>query len=303
MRITNDRTYWDGVGLSSDGKTIVSVQSHRDAQIWVAPDGDAQRARSVVSTVGLSYGLSWTNKGKLVFSSMAQDRLNISLIDPEDGNQTQLTVNGDNYTPAVSPDGRFIVFASNRTGSFNIWRINAEDGSDLKPLTFSDGNSYPSFLPDGQSVVYDNQNSAKPTLWRLPIEGGEPVKLTEEYARMPVVSPDNQFIACRYYVEEGLRGIAIIPVQGGAPIKLLPIPVMDWQRVQWLANGRALSYVKTVNGTSNLWSYDLDSDSARQLTDFKDERIFSYSWSPDYKLLACERGREVRDVTMIELPK
>ncbi|MEP6820638.1 MAG: protein kinase [bacterium] len=303
-RITNDRTYYDGVGLSSDGKTIVSVQSHRAAQIWVAPDGDSLRAKSIVSTVGLSYGLSWTNKGKLVFSSMAQDRLNISLIDPDGGNQIQLTVNGgDNYTPAASPDGHFIVFASNRTGSFNIWRMNADDGSDLKQLTFSDGNSYPSFLPDGQSLVYDNQDSAKPTVWRLPIEGGEPVKLTDQYARMPVVSPDNQFIACRYYVEEGLRGIAILPVQGGAPIKLLPIPVMDWQRVQWLANGRALSYLKTVNGTSNLWSYDLDSGSAKQLTDFKEERIFSYSWSPDYKLLACERGLEVRDVTMIRLPK
>lgn len=302
VRITNDRVYNEGVGISSDGKSIVTVQSHRDAKIWVAPDGDVRRAKAIASTVGFTYGLGWTGKGKIAFSSMAQDRLNISLTDLDGANQTQLTVNaGDNYTPATSPDGRYIVFASNRTGSFNIWRMSADDGSDPKQLTFSDGNSYPSVLPDGQWIVYDNQDNARPTIWKVPIEGGEPLKLTDSYARMPVVSPENQFIACRYYVEADLRGIAIIPMHGGAPIKLLPIPVMDYQRVQWLANGRALSFVMTVMGTSNIWSYDLDSGSTRQLTDFKDERIFAYSWSPDYKQLACERGSEIRDVIMIKI--
>jgi serine/threonine protein kinase/Tol biopolymer transport system component len=304
VRITNDRTYYEGAGLSRDGKSIVSVQSHQVAQIWVLPDGDVLRARPITSTVGLSYGVGWTGEGRIVFSSMAQDRLNISRVDPDGSNQTQLTANaGDNYTPAISPDGRLIVFASNRTGSFNIWRMNAEDGSDLRQLTFSDGNSYPSFLPDGQWIVYDNSSNAMPTVWKVSIDGGEPVKLTDKYARMPVVSPDNQFIACRYYVDEGLRGIAIIPMQGGTPVKLLPIPIMEWQRVQWLADGRALAYIKTVNGTSNVWSYTLDSHSTKQLTDFKDERIFAYSWSPDYKELACERGTETRDVTLINIEK
>jgi Tol biopolymer transport system component len=88
-------------------------------------------------------------QGKIVYSSIAQDRLNIFRVDPDGSKPVQLTVNaGDNYTPSSSTDGRFIVFASNRDGSFNIWRMNADDGSYPTQLTFSDGNFYPSCSPE-----------------------------------------------------------------------------------------------------------------------------------------------------------
>jgi Tol biopolymer transport system component len=232
---------------------------------------------------------------------MAGNHLNISLIDPDGSNQNQLTFNaGDNYTPATSADGRFIVFSSNRTGSFNIWRMNAEDGSDLKQLTFGDANSYPSSSADSQWVFYDNQSDSRISVWKVPIDGGDPVQLTNEYARMPVVAPDNQSMACRYYVENGARrGIAVIPVQGGLPVKLLPIPVMLFQRVQWIASGHALSYIDIANGVSNIWSYNLNDGSKQQLTNFQADQIFAYAWSLDNKQLACERGAEVNDVITI----
>jgi len=193
---------------------------------------------------------------------MAGNHLNIMMVDPDGSNKKQLTVNaGDNYTPATSPDGRFIVFSSNRTGTLNIWRMNAEDGSELKQLTFGDGDSYPSFSADSQWVFYDNQSSSKITVWKVPIDGGAPQQLTNEYARMPVVSPDNQYMACRYYVENGApKEIAIIPVQGGLPVRRLPIPGAQFQKVQWIANGRALTYLDMAKGVSNIKSYNPEKD-------------------------------------------
>jgi Tol biopolymer transport system component len=301
-RITSDTTEYSGASLSWDGNTIVSVQSHQVSQIWVAPDADLALERAVASKVGVSYGLglSWTSKGKIVFSSTAGNNVNISAIDPDGSNQTPLTLNAaDNYTPASSPDGRFIVFASNRAGGFNIWRMNADDGSELRQLTLSDGNFYPSCSPDGQWVFYEQQSKAGMSVWKVSINGGDPEQLTDKYSRMPVVSPDNQFIACRYYVEAGLRGIAIIPVHGGPPVRLLPIPVMEFQRVQWFNNGHAMTFVNTANGVSNIWSYDLDSGSTKQLTHFKTDQIFAYAWSPDYKQLVSERGTKASDATII----
>jgi serine/threonine protein kinase/dipeptidyl aminopeptidase/acylaminoacyl peptidase len=296
-RLTTDIAEYRGVSLAVD--KIVSVRIDRDWKIWVLPDVDTKRAVPIVSGVGLSYGVGWTGNGKLVFSSMAQGRLNLSMIDPDGANQTPLTVNeGDNYTPAASPDGRYIVFASNRKGSFNIWRMNARDGSNPKQVTFSEGNFYPSCSPDSQWVAYDNQSNSMLTVWKVPIEGGDPVRLTDKY-RMPVFSPDNRFIACRYDLESGSQEIAIIPVRGGPPVKLVPIPVREWQRVQWSANGRALTFINTINGTSNIWSYDLNSGVSKQLTDFQGDQIFAYAWSPDYKQLACERGTRISNVAMI----
>jgi Tol biopolymer transport system component len=177
--------------------------------------------------------------------------------------------------------------------------MNAADGSEPKQLTFSDGNSYPSFSPDGQWVLYDNQSDTTFTVWKVPIDGGTPVQLTNEYTRMPVVSPDGQFMACRYLVEGGSREIAIFPFAGGPPIERLAIPVMDWQKVQWMPGGRALTYIDAAKGVSNIWRYDLSMQTSRQLTDFKTDRIFGYAWSPDFKQLACLRGTESRDVTVI----
>jgi serine/threonine protein kinase/Tol biopolymer transport system component len=300
VRLTNDISDYKTVSISRDGNTIVSVQSRQDGKIWVGPHD----AKAIVPIVGRAYGLDWMSSGKIAFSSMAGNNLNISSIDADGSDQAQLTLNGCDYTPATTRDGRFVVFASYRSGSLNIWRMNAVDGGDPRQLTFSDGNSYPSCSPDGKWVVYDNQIGTTFTVWKVPMDGGEPVQLTDKYTRMPVVSPDGQFMACRYLVEGGSREIAIFRFDGGAPVERLPIPVMDWQRIQWEPDGRALTYVDTANGVANIWSYDLAGRSKKQLTDFKTtEQIFAYAWSPDFHQLAALRGTESRDVTLISNQK
>ena len=246
----------------------------------------------------MNYGLSWTSKGKIVFSSMSPDHLNISRIDPDGSNRVPLTSVGENYTPAASADGRYIIFASNRNGPFNIWRINAEDGSDPAQLTFSDGNYYPSCSPDNQWVAYDNVANSGTSVWKVPLQGGDPIEVSEKY-RMPVFSPDSQLIACRYNLESGTRDAAIFSAQGGQLLRNFEIPIQEWQRIQWLPNGHELSYVKNVDGYSNIWSYDLDTRTAKQLTNFNSDQIYAYAWSPDYKQVVCQRGTNISNVTMI----
>ena len=82
-------------------------------------------------------------------------------------------------------------------------------------------------------------------------------------------------------------------------MKLLHIPIINWQRVRWTPDGRALTYVAARDGVYNLWRQPLDGGPPSQLTELKGEAIFSYDWSPDFKLLACERGVEISDVVML----
>ena len=300
-RITNDLNEYHGVSLPRDGKTIISVQKNRATKIWVAPDADANRARQVASEVGLSFGLAWIRDNKIAFSSMTGGNLNISVIDEDGSNKRQLTVNaGENYHPAASPDGRFIFFSSSRNGSFNIWRMNSEDGSDLKQLTRGGSDFYPYCSPDGQWIVYEHRSNGLPTIWKVSTDGGEPVQLSNKYSAVPSVSPDGKFVACRYYVEPGVRGIAIIPFEGGAPVKTLNIPIIDWQRVLWTADGQALTYMNVKEGIYNLWKQPLDGSQPVQLTDFKSDQIYSYNWAAGTKLLACERGADINDVVTIK---
>ena len=74
---------------------------------------------------------------------------------------------------------------------------------------------------------------------------------------------------------------------------------MDWQRVQWTPDGRALTYIAIDKGVSNIWSYDLGTRSSKQLTNFTTELIYAYAWSPDFTQIASLRGSETRDVIVI----
>jgi Tol biopolymer transport system component len=299
-KITNDTDDYYGISLSADGSKIVSVQNIQNSQVWVAPASDPSRARAVASLVGLSYGLAWTRDGKLVFSSMAGGYLNIFSMNADGSDKRQLTVNAsDNYHPAVSADGRFIFFSSYRTGAFNIWRMNAEDGGAPVQITDGGGDFYPAASPDNNWIVYENQSNGVHTLWKIPMSGGKATQLTTKYASVPAVSPDNRYIACRYSISENVRRIAIIPFAGGEPIKLLPIPVFDWQRVRWMPNQPSLTYIDTRDGNYNLWSQSVDGGTPKQLTNFAADRIFAYDWSPDGKQLAVERGVWLNDVVQI----
>lgn len=293
--ITNDLDEYKGVSVA--GKHIVSVQTKRSWRISIATPGTLTPIVPLAEGNGYTYGVSWSTNQTIVHSSMAQDRLNIWRVDPETLNQVKLTDDGDNYNPVLSPDGRFVVFSSKRNdGKVNIWRMNAKDGSGLQQLTFTDGNYYPSISPDNQWVAYDSLVDRKASIWKVPLFGGEAVKVADDY-RMPVFSPDSRRIAGRYHRASGSRDVAIFPAGGGEPIQRVPVPVLEWQRVQWL-DDRTFSYIDSVNGVSNLWSFDIHTEISKQLTFFDSDQIVAYAWSPDFTQVACQRANEISEVTI-----
>jgi serine/threonine protein kinase len=300
-RLTNDLSDYIGVSVARDAKTIVTVQNNRQKAIWIGRPALKQESQ-LVTAVGSTFGLAWASPTRIVFSAMSGSNLDISAINTDGTNRTQLTVNaGDNYHPVVSSDGRFVVFSSNRTGTFNLWRMDSLDGGNQRRLTDGGGDFNPYVTPDNRSVIYEHQTSGAPTLWKVSIEGGDAIQLTDKYSSAPVVSPDGRFIACRYYISATVKGVAILPLAGGQPIKALSIPIIDWQRIRWTQKGDALTYVDSRGSDYNIWSLPLNGGPAEQLTNFKGEQIFSYDWSPDFTQLAAERGTEISDVFAIKL--
>ena len=297
QKLTSDLTEYYSVSVA--GEKIVSVKADYNWTMWRLTIGDSSPPAPLLTGSGEISGIVWTAKDKIVYAAMAQDRLNLSRIDPDGSNQVQLTVNsGDNYTPAASPDGKFIVFLSTRGGGFDIYRLNAETGNDIKQLTASDGNAYPSVSADNQWVAYDHvEDVGGRGVWRVPLEGGEAVKLSDGY-RMPVYSPDNSLFVARSPLTSGPGDVAIISATGGSPLKRLNIPVMEWQRLYWL-DSHTLSFIKIVKGIANIWSYDINTGEMKQLTNFASEQIFSYAWSPDHRQLVCQRGVKLGNVTII----
>jgi Tol biopolymer transport system component len=225
-------------------------------------------------------------------------------MDPDGKNERQLT-NDDasDHSPAATPDGRYIVFVSNREGiskgNFNIWRMDV-NGTNFKQLTNMTNADSPHCSPDSQWVIYTaSDKSVKGNLWRVSINGGEPMPLTTHTTSFPVVSPDGRLIACSYWDEtKQAERAGILPFQGGDFIKTFDI---SWEELRWVHNGRnlALAYVVDSGGVSNIWSQSLDGSPPKQVTNFNSEEIYSFDWSPTSNLLVCERGGEINNVVLI----
>jgi Tol biopolymer transport system component len=218
----------------------------------------------------------------------------------------QLTAGeGSNDQPSVSPDGRYVVFASTRTGARHIWRINI-DGSDPRQLTNGPEEAWPECSPDGRWVVYVSFAASAPqSLWKVSIEGGDPVPVTGLLSHLPAFSPDGKLLAFRNDDGWGRSTkICVMSFENGSVIRALDLRSTtiisgDYKALRWTPDGGGLAYIDTRTGVANIWIRPLDGGPERQLTDFKSEQLYRFAWSRDGKYLAVTRGAMMKDVILI----
>jgi len=302
-RLTIDLNNYTSVSLTADSTRLLAVQSEAVANIWVASPGELGRPMQVTRGVRQRdgwRGLAWTSDGKIIYTSQASGNDDLWKMDADGGNQRQLTANArTNSQPAVSPDGRYILFTSDRAGTPNIWRTDA-DASNPKQLTSGSGENLAQSSADGKWVLYTLLGAGKPTLWQVSINGGAPQQVTEKFTSAAAISPDGKVLACFYREDQpsSVSKIAILPVEGGEPIKVFDTLTSVMGPIRWTPDGHALTYIMTSGGISNLWSQPIDGGPPRQLTNFKSDQIFWFDWSRDGKL-GVSRGTITSDVVLI----
>jgi len=291
-RITNDLNDYEGIDLTADSNSLVTIQGNSIQHTWIVANGDAARAKQIAPQANT---FSWTPDGRLVYDSDIGDETDIWIVDGDGTNAKQLTVGSkSNDHPIVSRDGRYIIFKSNRMDTSHIWRMDI-DGSNPMELTSGNGEELGDCSPDGQWLVY----AATGALWKVSISGGNPLKLADNVqANPPVISPDGKLIACDYWDREPLTPAvtAVFPFEGGTPIKTFHIPLGG---ARWSPDGHALLYSDTRGGVSNIWSQPIAGGAPTQLTDFKSDQIFWFDWSRDGKQLACSRGVVTENVVLM----
>jgi Tol biopolymer transport system component len=100
--------------------------------------------------------------------------------------------------PKFSPDGKSLLFTSDRDGAENVWIMNL-DTKEPKQLTKGNDNNYPSadWTPDGKYIVAA-RGRMQVKLWLYHVDGGSGVQLTKGADTWktidPAVSPDGRYI-------------------------------------------------------------------------------------------------------------
>jgi Tol biopolymer transport system component len=306
-RINSDLNDYSDTNLTADSTTLATVQIDRTVNIWTAPLANPGSGRQLTTgKLEGANGLVFTPDGRILYTVNTNGTDDIWIMNGDGSNQRPLTTDPhQDYQPAVTPDGRYVIFTSLRGGFPSLWRMDL-DGGNLKQLTEGQEDYMQNISPDGGWIVFDSWRSGRRSPWKISIDGGEPTQIIDKFTSSSQVSPDGKFIGA-YFREEQLGSpwrIMIVPFAGGPVIKTFDVisPVDEVALnvgIVWAPDGRSLYYVSTRDGTANLYSQPIDGGPPKQLTKFTENGMGLFNFSRDGKTIAFARDTKRSDVVLM----
>ena len=204
---------------------------------------------------------------------------------------------------------RYVIFGEKHEDKTELWRADTDGGNPLRlaevynevSRNYSNSSGV-TCSPDGKSVFY----SWDAKVWRAPIEGGNPVAVPDILSTPWTVlriSLNGKWLAYSRDLDSTStrnvpkREIAVVPVTGGPPTKILQQPpyAADWR---WSPSGKSIQY--TYFGDANIFEQPLEGGSPRAITNFKPGlEVSTFRWSSNGKQLLLARRKVKSDVVLM----
>ena len=236
----------------------------------------------------------------------------------EKGNMMTFTAKyTDDYSPAISPDGKWLAFASNRLQNAELYLMNLTTRT-LQQLTHTDelDEYMPAFSPDGKSIAFVSERTRggmmlppvqasgsdpkRATIYLMDIDGRNqrPLLDIDGAQRAPVFSPDGQKIA--FESKAPTQGTESGPgsTENNATLEIYVIHTDGTNKKQlthndvddghptWAPNGKQIAFTGMVDDIYQLFSVNTvgasSSSRVKQLT-FGDASHYHPTFSPDGK--------------------
>ena len=288
---------------SPDGKEIVcSTAGHQEAPttrnttpsaLWIA---NVETGAKRVLCVSDAMQPSWSPNGDRIafwFMPPSAGRSDIGTISRNGGEIEVVTKDAStNWNPVWSPDGKFLYFASDRSGNMSFWRVAIEEKTGKlqgeaaavsTPATF---NRHLNFSRNGRRMVYvqtDQRSNIQAVKFDTKTEKivGEPFWITRGDRQIvrPELSPD------------GTRFVMRVPRRTQDDILVVNRDGTNWRDLtndkffdrypRWSPDGKRIAFTSDRSGRYEIWLLDADATNLRQLTfDSTGDTSFPL-WSPD----------------------
>jgi hypothetical protein len=204
----------------------------------------------------------------------------------------RLTSSDSNDTvPSWSPDGRRILFESDRDGNGEVYVMNS-DGNDQINLTAhpaEDGT--PSWSPDGSMVVFASYRDDNWEIYLMDDDGANPLRLTyddsSDYA--PVWSPDGSRIAF-VSKRDGNWEIYVMNADGTESQRLTYEDATDFAPA-WSPDGRLIAFESYRDGDMEVYVMAADGSDQLNVTQFPGGSDHGPTWAPDGEHIAYYSNR------------
>lgn len=196
--------------------------------------------------------------------------------------------------PDYSRDGRLITFCSNRSGSFQIWAMNA-DGSNAHMVTNGNRFIFPDYSPDASRIVFSGTAAAtdvNQNVYLINADGTGLNQLTvagnNQYATF---SPDGKRIA---FISDrtGVEQVWVMNADGSNQTQISHSGVTEDQVPDWSPDGKKIAFAQgsiAGGGGGRIWVMNADGSNPVQLTSGPGDD-FGTAWSPDGQRIAFVRN-------------
>ena len=298
---------------SPDGMHLAFVTENIDmnpgnsesaSDLWIVNAASGERRKLGISDAVLP---AWSPNGHRIAYTKRLGRPaqgDIYTIDPAGGEPVPLIEDpARDWSPAWSPDGRYLYFSSNRGGSMNLWRVAVDERSGrtrgapeplTTPATFL---AHPAVAGDGTRIVY---TSAQITInvHRIafdPVKGavaGEPIPVTTGSRQFssPDPSPDGEWVA--YYTLNQPEGDLYISRPDGTQRRQLTSDTAVDRLPRWSPDGQWIATFSNRAGPLQLWRVRPDGSGLQRIA----KPFAGYiAWSPDSKRIATVTGQQLTD--------
>jgi len=217
------------------------------------------------------------------------------------------------FSPVWSRDGKWIYFASTRSGSMAIWRVavdeeTGEPSGEAQPIT-TGGLSEPgmlSFSEDGSKLLYTE------TLTRGSIVAGDfdPIALAFISSPTPIIRDSRQLMQANvsndgarivYRTGGARQDLFVANTDGSNEQQITNDIAKDWAPT-WSPDDRRIAYYSNATGDYEVWTVNPDGSRPVRLTDLPGESTVRPVWSPDGSRISLNI-REIRTLIVVADPE
>ncbi len=291
--LTADSANYLQVSLNKDATRFNAIQNQSDFRLFITPfDNPEQQTEIALARDGLHF----TNDGKIVYASSTSTKSDIWQSDESGGNQRQLTYEGRNFAPYISPDENYIFFTSNRSATDQIWRMNM-DGSNQIQITKKGG--VPLGMSPDKKFLYFKASFIL-NLWQVPIDGGEETLLWDKTNEPPAFSPDGTQVAM-FEQNEGKIVLRVYSIATKQIVKEFSLEdqTAKLRDLVWARGGDFLAYTYKIDTKTILWTQNLSDEKPTKFADLGEDYTVHLAISSDDKKIAFTRGKWKQDSVLL----
>ena len=256
---------------------ICSIDDHKIYRL----DLKSKKLDEVVTGQNEPYEVRFDKQGNLFFVDMKAHV--VKRRDKKTGALTVVAGTGvEHMTPAVSPDGRLLVYARGTDAGTDLVALPL-GGGEGRRITVGRGraSTQPSFSPDGTRLAYMSDRSGHPEVYIADVDGANAELLTaaafgdRDYRASPDWSPDGRLVAFQSR-NGGTFQIMTINLRDQTVRQVTDVGRND--DPSWAPDSRHLVFTSSRSGARQLWITDIETGRTRQLPCGSECRLAA--WSP-----------------------